>query len=171
MAVNTTSNLSADIVFQQQETDSNSNDNRQGSVSYTQALTSGTGSLQINAVYNIQSGQVAPSSSYSIDFNSVSQPIVGGSMPLSFNNIKSICVSSFSTTTGEDLSIRATGSNALTAPFNGGSGGILIKPAAAYVYSDPYTGATVDGSNKNLQIYNAGTGTGAFTVVVVGVTG
>ena len=171
MAVNTTATLSSDIIFQQQQTDNNSNDNRQGSVSYSQSLTSGTGSLQINSVYNIQSGQVAPSSSYSIDFNNVSQPIVGGSMSLSFNNIKSICVSSLSTTTGEDLSIRATGSNALTAPFNGGSGGILIKPSAAYVYSDPYTGVTVDGSNKNLQIYNAGTVTGAFTVVIVGVTG
>ena len=171
MAVNTTAILSADIVFQQQETDSNSNDNRQGSVGYSQSLTSGTGSLQINSVYNVQSGQVDSSGSYPIDFNSLSQSIVGGSMTLSFNNIKSICVTNLSSTTGEDLSVRATGSNSFTAPFNGGSGNILIKPSSSYVYSDPYTGATIDGSNKNLHIYNAGTGTGAFTIVAVGVTG
>ena len=169
MALNTTSTLSADIIFQQQETDSNSNDNRQGSVAYSQALTAGTGSLQINSVYNVQAGQIDPSTSYSIDFNSLTQSIVGGLMNLSLNNIKSICVTNLSTTTGEDLAIRATGSNVFDAPFNGQSGNILIKPSASYVYSDPYTGATVDGSNKNFQIYNAGTGN--FTVVVVGVTG
>jgi hypothetical protein len=47
MALNTTATISADIVFQQQETDTNSNDNRQGSVSYSQSLTAGTGSLAI----------------------------------------------------------------------------------------------------------------------------
>jgi hypothetical protein len=171
MAINTTASLSADITFQQQETDSNSNDNRQGSVAYSKSLTEGTGSLQINSIYNVQAGEIDPSTSYSLDFENLSQSIVGGSMNLSFNNIKSICISNLSTSTGEDLSVRATGSNTFDAPFNGQSGNILIKPAASYVYSDPYTGATVDGSNKNFQIYNAGTGTGNFTVVVVGVTG
>jgi len=171
MALNTTASISADIVFQQQETDSNSNDNRQGSVSYSSSLTAGTGSRQIDSVFNVQAGQIDPSISYYIDFNNLSQRIVGGSMDISFNNIKSICISNLSTTTGEDLSVRATGSNPFDAPFNGYSGNILIKPGASYVYSDPYTGATVDGSNKNFQIYNAGTGTGTFTLVAVGVTG
>jgi len=171
MALNTTATISSDIIFQQQETDTNSNDNRQGSVSYSQALTDGTGSLGINGVFNLQSGLIDPSGSYFIDFSSLSQGIVGGTMTLTFNNIKSLCITNLSSTTGEDLSVRATGSNTFTEPFNGGSGNILVKPAASYVYSDPYTGATVDGSNKNLQIYNAGTGTGAFTIVAVGVTG
>lgn len=171
MALNTTATISADIVFQQQETDTNSNDNRQGSVSYSQALTAGTGSLGVNGVFNLQSGLIDPSGSHLIDFSSLSQGIVGGTMTLTFNNIKSLCITNLSSTTGEDLSVRATGSNTFTEPFNGGSGNILVKPAASYVYSDPYTGATVDGSNKNLQIYNAGTGTGAFTIIAVGVTG
>ena len=171
MALNTTATISADIVFQQQETDTNSNDNRQGSIAYSQALTAGTGSLGINGVFNLQSGVIDPSGSYMIDFSDLSQGIVGGRMTLSFNNVKAICITNLASTTGEDLSVRATGSNTFTEPFNGGSGNILVKPAASYVYSDPYTGATVDGSNKNLQIYNAGTGTGAFTIVAVGVTG
>ena len=171
MALNTTATISADIVFQQQETDTNSNDNRQGSIAYSQALTAGTGSLGINGVFNLQSGVIDPSGSYMIDFSDLSQGIVGGSMTLSFNNVKSICITNLASTTGEDLSVRATGSNTFTEPFNGGSGNILVKPAASYVYSDPYTGATEDGSNKNLQIYKAGTGTGAFTIVAVGVTG
>ena len=67
MSVNTTATLSSDIVFQQQETETNSLASRQGSVSYSQALTSGTGQLQINAVYNLQSQQVSPNSSYLMD--------------------------------------------------------------------------------------------------------
>ena len=171
MALNTTASLSADIVFQQQDTDSNSNDNRQGSVSYSKSLSAGTGSLQINSIYNVQAAQIDPAGSYSIDFNNLSQNIVGGSMSISFNNIKSICINNLSTTIGEDLSVRAIGSNVFDEPFNGQSGNVLIKPSASYIYSDPHTGATVDGSNKNFQIYNAGTGTGNFTLVVVGVTG
>ena len=171
MSLNTAASLSANITFQQQETDTNSTANRQGSVGYDQSLTAGTGSLQIDSIYNMQSIQVDPSSSYSLDFNSLSQPMFGGSISISFNSIKSLCVSNLSTTTGEDLSVRATGSNALTSTFNGGSGNIPVKPAAVYIYSDPYAGVTVDGSNKNFQIYNAGTGTGTFALVVVGTTG
>ena len=120
MALNTTATISADIVFQQQETDTNSNDNRQGSIAYSQALTAGTGSLGINGVFNLQSGVIDPSGSYMIDFSDLSQGIVGGSMTLSFNNVKSICITNLASTTGEDLSVRATGSNTFTEPFNGG---------------------------------------------------
>jgi len=63
------------------------------------------------------------------------------------------------------------GSDAFTAPFNGGSGNLLVKPAASYIYSEPYTGATVVTSNKNFQITNEGTGTISINVVAVGVTG
>ena len=171
MTVNTTSILSSDILFQQQETENNSNDNRQGSVAYSRSLSAGTGSLQIDAVYNIQTVQIDSASSYYIDFNNLSQPVVGGFMNLSFNNIKSICISNLSVIIGEDLSIRATGSDGLTEPFNGASGSFTVKPSASYMYSDPYTGAVVDGSNKNFYIHNAGTGTGEFTLVAVGVTG
>ena len=171
MALNTTASLSSDIVFQQQDTDGNSNDNRQGSVSYSKSLNAGIGSLQINSIYNVQAGQINPSASYSIDFNDLSQSTVGGSMNISFNNIKSLCITNHSTIIGEDLEVRAIGSNTFTEPFNGGAGNILIKPSASYMYSDPYTGATVNSSNKNFQIYNAGTGTGTFTLVAVGVTG
>ena len=104
MPLNTTATLSVDTVFQQQDTDTNSFDNRQGSIGYSQALTSGTGSLNINAVYNLQSYSIASGSQLSIDFSSVSQPIVGGSITLSFNNLKSIAIENKSSGVGEDIS-------------------------------------------------------------------
>ena len=68
MALNTTATLSVDTVFQQQDTETNSFDNRQGSLGYSQALTSGTGSLNIDAVYNLQSYSIPSGSQLSIDF-------------------------------------------------------------------------------------------------------
>jgi len=171
MAVNTTATISADIVYQQQDTNSNRLDNRQGSIAYSQPLTSGTGELQINAVYNMQSAEISPSTCFLLDLNNVSQSIVGGSMTLSFDNIKSICIHNTAAITGEDLVVKATGSNSFTAPFNGGAGNILVKPASSYSYSDPYTGATVNGSNKNFQVCNSGTGVVAFSIIAIGVTG
>jgi|TARA_B100001939_G_scaffold337997_1_gene343067 hypothetical protein len=171
MALNTTATLSVDTTFQQQDTSANSTDNRTGSISYTQSLTSGTGSLEIDAVYNIQDYALPSGETLSINFNSVAQPIVGGSISLSFNNIKSFAIHNSATSVGEDVKVAATGSNPLTEPFNGGAGNLLVKPSSSYIYSDPYTGATVDSSNRNIHISNQGTGTINLTVVAVGVTG
>ena len=171
MALDTSATLSVDTVFSQQETDSNSVDTRTGSVSYSQSLTSGTGSLNINAVYNLQDHSIGSGSGLSVDFRSLTQPIVGGSMSISFNNIKSIVINNASTTVGEDISIRATGSTPLTGPFNGGSGNVLVKPASSYIYSDPYTGLSVSSGSKDLQITNEGTGPISITLVAVVVSG
>ena len=157
MALNTTAILSSDIVFQQQDTESTSLDNRQGSLTYSHSLTSGTGSNNINSVGK--------------DFTNLSQSIVGGSMTVPMSNLKSVIVRNSSSTTGEDVLVRATGSNALTEIFNGGSGDLSIKPSTTYMYSDPYTGATINSSNKNFQILNDGTGTISIDVIAIGVTG
>ena len=171
MALNTTSTLSSDIVFQQQDTESTSLDNRQGSLTYSQGLTSGTGSLNINAVYSSFSHSIGSGSGLSLDFTNLSQSIMGSSMTVPMSNLKSIVVHNSSTTTGEDILVRATGSNALTEVFSGESGNLNVKPSSTYMYSDPYTGADVDSSNKNFQIVNGGTGAISVDIIAVGVTG
>tara|TARA_R110002020_G_scaffold360633_5_gene573412 strand:+ start:1082 stop:1597 length:516 start_codon:yes stop_codon:yes gene_type:complete len=171
MALNTTATLSSDIVFQQLDTESTSLDNRQGSLTYSQSLTSGTGSTNVNSVYSSFSHSIGAGSGVSLDFTSLSQSIVGGSMSVSMSNLKSIVVHNSSSTTGEDILVRATGSNALTEVFNGGSGNLSVKPSATYMYSDPYTGATVNSSNKNFQIVNDGTGSISIDIIAVGVSG
>ena len=92
-------------------------------------------------------------------------------MTVPMSNLKSVIVRNSSSTTGEDVLVRATGSNALTEIFNGGSGDLSVKPSTTYMYSDPYTGATINSSNKNFQILNDGTGTISIDVIVIGVTG
>tara|TARA_R100000005_G_C4995849_1_gene202715 strand:+ start:493 stop:1008 length:516 start_codon:yes stop_codon:yes gene_type:complete len=171
MAINTTANLSVDTTYNQKDTSTSVSDSRTGNLGYTSSLTSGTGSLQIDAVFNLDTYAIVSGDELSLDLTSLSQPMLGATLDVSFNNLKSIAIRNTSTTVGEDISIRATGSNAFTAPFNGGSGNLLVKPASSYIYSDPYTGATVDSSNKNFQITNEGTGTININIVAVGVTG
>tara|TARA_R100000329_G_scaffold151161_1_gene146188 strand:- start:3424 stop:3939 length:516 start_codon:yes stop_codon:yes gene_type:complete len=171
MAINTTATLSVDSSFTQQDTTTDSLTSRNGSLGYSQSLTSGTGSLNVDAVLDLQDYSISSGSQLYVDFKSASQPVLGSSVTLDFSNLKSIAIYNKSTTVGEDIFVRATGSNALTEPFNGGSGNIAIKPSASYIYSDPYTGVTIDSSNKNLQLANGGTGTIDVTLIAVGVTG
>jgi|TARA_R100001163_G_scaffold62826_1_gene54012 hypothetical protein len=171
MAINTTAKLSVDTTYNQKDSSSSVSDSRTGSLGYSASLTSGTGSLQVDAVFNLDTEPITSGSELSLNLASLSQPMLGATLNVSFNNVKSLAIRNTSTTIGEDISVRATGSDAFTAPFNGGSGNLLVKPAASYIYSDPYTGATVDSSNKNFQITNEGTGTININVVAVGVTG
>ena len=53
MAINTTANLSVDTTYNQKDTSTSVSDSRTGNLGYTSSLTSGTGSLQIDAVFNL----------------------------------------------------------------------------------------------------------------------
>jgi|TARA_R110000751_G_scaffold75933_2_gene152731 hypothetical protein len=186
MAISTTATISTDIVFQQQDTSNSSFDNRQGSVGYSLGLVSGTGSQikQIDAVFSLQDYILASGETLNLDFNNLSQPIWGSNFSVAFTGIKSLAIYNQNTGVGQQVVIRATGSNPLDEMFNGGTGNILIKPDSAYMYSDPNHGILVDSTNKNLYIANitgimpphSGTGsphsTGVIiTVIAVGVTG
>ena len=171
MPINTTATLSVDSSFNQQDTTTDSLTTRNGSLGYSQSLTSGTGSVNIDAALDLQDHSIASGSQLYLDFTSASQSVLGSSISLGFSNLKSVAIQNKSTTVGEDIFVRATGSNAFTEPFNGGSGNIVIKPSASYIYSDPYTGATINSSNRNFQVANGGTGTIDITLIAVGVTG
>ena len=186
MAINTTATISTDIIFQQQDTTNTSFDNRQGSLGYSIGLASGTGALvkQIDAVFSLQDYILASGAVLNLDFNNLSQPIWGSNFSVAFTGVKSLAIYNHNTGVGEQVVLRASGSNPLDEMFNGGSGNILIKPSSSYIYSDPNHGLLVDSSNKNIYISNTtdimppynGNGsphsTGVIiTVVAVGVTG
>ena len=186
MATNTTATVSTDIVFQQQDTFSNSFDNRQGSLGYSIGLTSGTGApaasggaSTIDSVYSLADYVLSSGQTLKIDFTSLSQTVWGSSFSINMTGIKSLGVYNQSTGLGYEVLLRASGSNALTEPFNGGSGNIYVKPDSTYIYSDPYFGIKVDSSNKFLYIFNEGgvpvsgpANTGVkISVIAVGVTG
>tara|TARA_R110000824_G_scaffold128568_4_gene289587 strand:- start:85086 stop:85607 length:522 start_codon:yes stop_codon:yes gene_type:complete len=170
--LNTKATVSADIVFQQIDTDTNSVDNRQGSLAAKFSMSSGTGINQINAVYNVQNHVISGvGDTLHIDFSAASQPIVHSTFSIPFTYVKAMSIHNQATGLNESVFVRATGSNAFTEPFNGNSGDYKIQPKGSFLYSDSHSGAAVDGSNKNFQIVNNHASISTVTLVVVGVSG
>jgi hypothetical protein len=146
------------------------NQNESAELNYSRALTDGSGSLQINYGV-ISSGSLPSGGSLYFDMQALDKIVFGATTSVQFSRVKSFVVENVETVYTSDIAIRATGANAFTEPFNGGSGNVLIKPYSVYQYSDPISGALVDAKNKDLSLLDV-SGTGAtYKIVVVGVTG
>ena len=177
MATTTSSTvtISSDIAFSVREVESNNNYNSYtDSLNYILTFNHGTGipgqsgvtNSQVN-VYVKSTGTIPASGSSIMDLTSYKKYTLGQEYTISFNTIKGIVIENLATGIDQKLYVRATGSNAWTTPFNGGSGNIPINPYSTYQYLDPY-GSAVSSSGKYLQIHNlSSTGIG-FEVVVVG---
>lgn len=88
-----------------------------------------------------------------------------------FSHINGFEISNNATGSGEILLVQATGSDAFTNIFNGGSGNIKVNPYGSFQYLD-YWGATkVTGSNRLLNIVNNGTTGIEYQYMAVGYTG
>lgn len=137
-------------------------DSYQNASSYTY----GTGNFQATSVAKA-TGVLASGGSLNVDTTAFTVDTLGTSYDVNFTGVKSIVVQNTSTVQGYDVNILATGANALTEIFNGGSGNIVIKPYSSYVFNDPYTGAVSDGSNKNFQISDGGSGAN-YSITILG---
>lgn len=128
-------------------------DSYQNAASYTY----GTGELQVTHIGK-SSGVLAAGGVSGFDTTAFTVQTLGTEYTINFTGVKSISIQNLSTVKGYDVNITATGSNAFNEPFNGGSGNIVLKPYSSYVYNDPYIGAISNGSNKDFQISDGGSG-------------
>jgi hypothetical protein len=168
MSTSASATITNDISYVLTKTGTNQQ-SEASALGYSQSLSNGTGSLEID--YGVvQSGTVGSGETIYFDLDSLEKTVFGASSNISFSKIKGIMVENRSTSYGYDLNIHATGSAAFTEMFNGGSGGLLIKPYGVHSYLDLISGATVDGSNKEFALEDTGSGAD-WTLVVVGVTG
>lgn len=131
------------------------------------SFTEGTGVFQINAAVKA-TGLIPSGATVQIDLTSLSRTQFGVSYTVPFSGIKAIQVSNLATSSGLDLNIRATGSNAFTNLFNGGSGNLLIKPYSAFAYCDPYGALRTSSTQKNIQIRNTSNSGVSYSVTVMG---
>ena len=102
-----------------------------------------------------------------IDLYSVQQKTIGSTQNVSFTGVKNFTVYNLSTTEGYDFAVRATGTNACTNLFHGGSGNLLVKPYSSFSYSDPYKGFTVSSSHRNVYLNDLGSGV-SYKLIVLG---
>ena len=184
--VTTTATIKADIVFSQQQTYAYSASNivLQGSTDYSTSLVSGSGSevRQIDSIYNIGGVTIASGATGVYDLRNLSQNVFGSQYALVLTGIKGLIIENRSTGVNEVLLLKATGTNAFTNLFHGGSGGpegVKIGPGGVYFYSDPYAGTPVTATNSVLNLINAGSGSGeenynegiAVSIIIAGTSG
>lgn len=141
--------------------DSASSNNRY----FYQADASGVSSIT-NAV--AITGNLSAGASTKIDLYSLDQKTISSTQAVQFTGIKNITIFNNSTTEGYDFAIQATGSNACTNLFNGGSGNLLVKPYSFFSYNDPYSGFVVSPSQRYIYLNDIGTGVVNYKMIVFG---
>jgi|10_taG_2_1085330.scaffolds.fasta_scaffold00467_14 hypothetical protein len=168
--VTATATLESDINFTLIKAGSNLQ-NESAGLAYSQALTNGTGSEEINYGV-IASGNLPSGGKQYFDLRALEKEVFDLVTSVQFNQVKSIIFENRQTLSGVDIHVYSTGTLALDTLFNGGTGNVLIKPKSCYIYSDPTAGLVVDGTNREVILGDGAVGSGAaFTLVVVGTTG
>jgi hypothetical protein len=148
------------------ETSSTSVRSNLETVNSAPAYTYGSGNFEINA--GVKNTGVLPSGGATIvDLASMSSTSFGIISTVAFTGVKNVTVYNTSTVQNRDINIIATGSNAFTNLFNGGSGNLLIKPYSSFSYSDPY-GLAVTGSQKNISLFDVSGSGATYEICVLG---
>jgi len=180
MATTATVTISSDIYYTVVEEVDQFNINRySNSLDYSLVYNYGTGQLgsginsgtpttsQVN-LFVKSSGTISGGENVVIDFEAYPKYNIGLESTISFSGLKGLVIENMNSGTGEILNIRATGSNAFTNMFNGGSGNVNINPLGTYMYTDIYD-TDVTSTNRLLYIHNdTSTGIG-YQIIAVGV--
>jgi hypothetical protein len=133
----------------------------------TAAFTYGSGISQINAAIKA-TGVIPSGSTVQLDLTNLSRTQFGVSYTVPFSGIKAIQFNNLATASGQDINIRATGVNAFTNLFNGGSGNLLIKPYAAFAYADPFGSLRTSSSQRLVSLRNVSSSGVPYSVTVMG---
>lgn len=130
------------------------------------SYTYGNGNNQVTNAVAV-TGLLGSGLSSQIDLYALNQATFGSNQTIQFTGIKNISIYNTSSTEGYDFLIAATGSNACTNLFNGGSGNLKVKPYSSFLYNDPYTGFVVSSSQRYLYINDIGSGC-TYKITVLG---
>jgi hypothetical protein len=148
------------------ETESSTIRSENEAITANRAYTYGSGDFQIDAA--IKNTGVLPSGgSVVIDVTAMANTSFGITSTVAFSGIKTVTVYNTSTVKNRDINIRATGSNAFTNIFNGGSGNLLIKPYSSFTYNDPYKLAT-SSTQKNISLFDVSGSGATYEICVLG---
>lgn len=172
MAITSTNTLSNDINISITETDGNTTKTEIDSLGYSAQLTYGTGVGQVNGQAKI-TGIIPSGNTLVIDFESITKRQFGAPYTLNFNSIKGFIFYNEGTGINDFVNIIATGSNALTGIFNGGSGNMIIKPYGTYSYFDYYGDLKSASNHRYLYVRNRSPLSGGleYSYIIIGVTG
>ena len=166
----TIATVSSDVAYTTTEIKTNGQTSRSESdkTNFSFAFGYGSGTGNINFATKVE-GTLSSGSSQIFDLTAIPKSSFGSSYDVELNDLKTIQVYNSSSISGYDISLRATGANAFTNLFNGGTGNNIVKPMSSYQYSDPYDGLDVNASNKYLYIHDQGGSGASFQIIVGGI--
>ena len=130
------------------------------------SFTYGTGDNQVTNGVSI-TGVLPSGGTVEFDLQAISQATFNATQNISFSGVKHFSVYNDSTTEGYDFTITATGTNAFTNIFNGGSGNLIVKPYSSFSYNDVHTGTVVSSTNKSFELNDQGSGVN-YKIMVLG---
>lgn len=136
--------------------------------SLTSSYTYGSGNSQITNCISL-TGVLSSGLSTAIDLTAIPQQVFGNTYYVNFTGIKHISVMNKSESDGYDFNLCATGINAFTNLFNGGSGNLTIKPYSIFSQNSPNYATPVASGNKYLFMKDSGSGT-TYKVMILGLT-
>lgn len=139
---------------------------------FLKQFANGTGTGQADTIWH-DTRHLAAEASETLDLSSLSQPILGGTLSITFATVRGIMVIQTTPATGALLRIGTAGiSNGLDDLFGGAAGSFRIGPADVFALTRQSVGITIDATNKNIKIENEDDGLlGAdYDIIIVGTT-
>lgn len=115
-----------------------------------------------------QTGVLSSGGYVNIDLTSIEKDAFNVDGVAQFSGVRFIGIVNDSTPSGYNISVTATGSNAFTPLFNGGSGNLLINPMSAFSYNHPYGSLRTSTSSKDIQLNDVGGSGASYSVIVLG---
>lgn len=142
-----------------------------GAIGVEFVFANGTGTGQVSELY--YDLQTLPSGgSYQYDLTDLTRNAFSAVLESSFNTgvIQSLLVVNNAVDTGAIIYVAATGADAFTGPFAGGSGNLPVHPQSSIQLNNVLVGYPVSAAQKYFQIIDGGYGA-EFEVIVIGKTG
>ena len=170
MAIQTTGTLSASIAWSQVDTNTYSRTTDSGSIACSLSIADGSGNSQANCIWT-DTDTIPSGGTVQIDLLSLPRDIFGETATITFSRVRGLVFKNAETTAGRYFSIAATGLNAFTDPFAGGSGGMPVQPSCALPLFNSIAGYTVGTGNRYIYLEDTSGHGCSYSVALIGVSG
>lgn len=174
MSIVTTATLASSISWSQIDTSSdNSTISDLGDVSYSYALSNGSGiSGEVNHLWH-QYVAITGNETKSYDLSDLPSTYLGidGSVSFVSGNVKSFIINNLSEVTGEYILISGHSTSGFSDPWLPGSSETYIQPKGSLMLNKPILGWDIDVDDVGFSVINQSTGEFNIEIALVGQSG
>jgi len=137
------------------------------SLSYGTGVLTGTLGFNAAAYYT---GVLSGGNSFNFDLRQLTQSTAKSTYDIELDKVREFVFVNLATTTGTDLKIRTTGSEAFDALFNFQTGNAIVGPSTQFIFADFLGREDVDASNRYISVHNEGNENVNYSAIFLGVS-